>query len=140
MKKNIDPFPYMLLVPALFVTLLVVAWPLAETIRLSFTDTTLKPQVNYIGFANYEKILSRRFPEVIGRTFLWMTLAVTLKLLIGLLGAMLLNAAVPGRTLFRILTMPPWIIPVAIGMFICCLLYTSPSPRDTRSSRMPSSA
>ena len=123
MKKNIDPFPYMLLVPALFVTLLVVAWPLAETIRLSFTDTTLKPQVNYIGLANYEKILSRRFPEVIGRTFLWMTFAVTLKLLIGLLGAMLLNAAVPGRTLFRILTMPPWIIPVAIGMFIWGWLY-----------------
>ena len=52
-----------------------------------------------------------------------MTLAVTLKLLIGLLGAMLLNAAVPGRTLFRILTMPPWIIPVAIGMFIWGWLY-----------------
>ena len=25
-------------------------------------------------------------------------------------------------------------------MFICCLLYTSPSPRDLSSSRMPSSA
>ena len=123
MKKNIDFFPYMLLVPALFVTLLVVAWPLAETVRLSLTDASLKPQENYIGFANYEKILSRRFPEVIGRTFLWMTFAVTLKLLIGLLGAMLLNAAVPGRTLFRILTMPPWIIPVAIGMFIWGWLY-----------------
>ena len=103
MKKNIDLFPYMLLLPALFITLLIVAWPLAETVRLSLTDASLKPEENYIGFANYEKILSRRFPEVIGRTFLWMTLAVTLKLLIGLLGALLLNAAVPGRTLFRIL-------------------------------------
>ena len=26
------------------------------------------------------------------------------------------------------------------GMFICCLLYTSPSPRDLSTSRMPSSA
>ena len=26
------------------------------------------------------------------------------------------------------------------GLFICCLLYTSPSPRDGRISRMPSSA
>ena len=25
-------------------------------------------------------------------------------------------------------------------MFICCLLYTSPSPRDAHESRMPSSA
>ena len=28
----------------------------------------------------------------------------------------------------------------AIKLFICCLLYTSPSPRDKRQSRMPSSA
>ena len=26
------------------------------------------------------------------------------------------------------------------GLFYCCLLYTSPSPRDKRQSRMPSSA
>ena len=39
-----------------------------------------------------------------------------------------------------------FLISVAIGMFIAvfgmstCLLYTSPSPRDKRQSRMPSSA
>ena len=27
-----------------------------------------------------------------------------------------------------------------IGKFMCCLLYTSPSPRDVEESRMPSSA
>ena len=27
-----------------------------------------------------------------------------------------------------------------LGVLICCLLYTSPSPRDQRGSRMPSSA
>ena len=31
-------------------------------------------------------------------------------------------------------------IPFAIEDVICCLLYTSPSPRDQRGSRMPSSA
>ena len=30
--------------------------------------------------------------------------------------------------------------PAAIGDFSCCLLYTSPSPRDLSTSRMPSSA
>ena len=34
-----------------------------------------------------------------------------------------------------------WIILSIIGMlFMACLLYTSPSPRDMRRSRMPSSA
>ena len=29
---------------------------------------------------------------------------------------------------------------VAVGVLVVCLLYTSPSPRDKRQSRMPSSA
>ena len=32
------------------------------------------------------------------------------------------------------------IIPLTYEGGICCLLYTSPSPRDSRKSRMPSSA
>ena len=31
-------------------------------------------------------------------------------------------------------------LPAAFGLIIICLLYTSPSPRDQRGSRMPSSA
>ena len=34
----------------------------------------------------------------------------------------------------------PWIKTSTEDMFIICLLYTSPSPRDKRQSRMPSSA
>ena len=30
--------------------------------------------------------------------------------------------------------------PITSGKFACCLLYTSPSPRDRQRSRMPSSA
>jgi len=29
---------------------------------------------------------------------------------------------------------------LVLGIFLACLLYTSPSPRDQRGSRMPSSA
>ena len=34
----------------------------------------------------------------------------------------------------------PWILIAQSGMILVCLLYTSPSPRDKRQSRMPSSA
>ena len=67
--------------------------------------------------------MSRRLPEVIARTFYWMALSVALKMLIGTLGAVLLNAMVPGRTLFRVLVMPPWVIPIAIGVFIWGWMY-----------------
>ena len=34
----------------------------------------------------------------------------------------------------------PWLKTSSDDMFLLCLLYTSPSPRDMRRSRMPSSA
>ncbi|WP_269582248.1 carbohydrate ABC transporter permease [Roseibium sp. Sym1] len=121
--KNRDYFPYLLLVPASLVMLAIVAYPLYETFRLSFTNTSMSPKFEYVGLDNYEKLMSRRFPEVIARTFYWMSLSVALKMLIGTLGAVLLNAMVPGRTLFRILVMPPWVIPIAIGVFIWGWMY-----------------
>lgn len=122
-KTQRDYFPYLLLVPASAVMLAIVAYPLYETFRLSFTNTSMSPNFEYVGFENYEKIMSKRFPEVIARTFYWMSLSVALKMLIGTLGAVLLNAAVPGRALFRVLVMPPWVIPIAIGVFIWGWMY-----------------
>ena len=52
-----------------------------------------------------------------------MAISVSLKMLFGILGAVLLNAAVPGRTLFRVLIMPPWIVPIAIGVFMWGWMY-----------------
>ncbi|CTQ63264.1 MAG: sugar ABC transporter permease [Roseibium album] len=121
--KQKDYFPYLLLVPATLVMVSIVAYPLIETFRLSFTNTGMSQNYEYVGLANYEKIMSRRFPEVIARTFYWMGLSVALKMLIGTLGAVLLNAMVPGRALFRILVMPPWVIPIAIGVFIWGWMY-----------------
>lgn len=121
--KKRDFFPYLLLVPASLVMVAIVAYPLYETFRLSFTNTSMSPNFQYVGLDNYEKLMSRRFPEVIARTFYWMSLSVALKMMIGTLGAVLLNAMVPGRTLFRILVMPPWVIPIAIGVFIWGWMY-----------------
>ncbi|PCI88434.1 MAG: ABC transporter permease [Hyphomicrobiales bacterium] len=116
-------FPYLLLLPALALTLFIVAWPLAETFRLSFTNSSLNPVEEYVGFKNYIKIFGGKFPAVIVRTFYWMFISVTLKMLVGVAGAMLLNCAVPGRNLFRVLIMPPWIVPIAIGVFIWSWMY-----------------
>ncbi|WP_116135043.1 carbohydrate ABC transporter permease [Tropicimonas sp. IMCC34043] len=122
-RKPTDWFPYLLLLPALLTTLVIVAWPLVETFRLSFTDASMNPVTNYVGFDNYRTMFERRFPDVIARTFLWMSLSVALKIVLGLIGAVLLNAAVPGRTLVRLLVMPPWIIPMAVGVFIWGWMY-----------------
>jgi len=116
-------FAWALIAPALLFIGVIVAWPLLETIRLSFTNASMGGE-EYVGLVNYEKMLaSSKFYEVVGRTFFWMFLSVGLKMILGLAGATLLNAAVPGRGLFRMMVMPPWVIPIAIGCFGWLWLY-----------------
>ena len=116
-------FAWMLILPAALFIMVIVAWPLAETFRLSFTDARLGGE-NYVGFENYADLAgSKKFHQTIIRTFYWMFLSVGIKLVMGLVGATLLNAAVPGRALFRVLVMPPWVIPMAIGMIGWLWLY-----------------
>ena len=111
------------LAPALLYVLAIVAWPLVQTVILSFTDASLRKTTDWVGSANYEKIFNATFATVIVRTFIWTFFSVALKMIIGTCGAVLLNAAVPGQTLFRILIMPPWIIPMAIGIFMWGWMY-----------------
>ena len=116
-------FAWLLILPAILFIAIIVAWPLVETVRLSFTDARIKGE-SYVGFENYRDLIdSRKFRATIVRTFYWMFLSVAAKLVMGLIGATLLNAAVPGRALFRVLVMPPWVIPVAIGMIGWLWLY-----------------
>ncbi len=123
MKKKVDLFPYLLLLPAFLLVLTIVAWPLVETFRLSFTNASIRPGEKYVGFENYIEIFEDDFGEIILRTFLWMTISVTLKIVLGVIGALLLSAALPGRALIRVLVMPPWVVPIAIGVFMWSWMY-----------------
>lgn len=117
-------FALALLAPALIYILIIVAYPLVDTIILSFTNAALRPTYDWVGWANYQRIFTAgNFTEVILRTFVWTFFSVATKMIIGTLGATLLNAAIPGQTVFRILTMPPWIVPMAIGIFMWGWMY-----------------
>ncbi|HBF28105.1 sugar ABC transporter permease [Rhizobium sp.] len=116
-------FAWCLLLPAALYIAVIVAYPLVDTFILSFTDASLKKVTNWVGWVNYQKIFNSTFADVIIRTFVWTFFSVLFKMIIGTFGATLLNTAVPGRTLFRILTMPPWIVPMAIGIFMWGWMY-----------------
>lgn len=116
-------FAWILVAPAVLFILVIIAWPLVETFRLSFTDANLGGET-YVGWDNYANLLDKKkFHDTIIRTFYWMFLSVGIKLIMGLIGATLLNAAIPGKALFRVLVMPPWVIPVAIGCIGWLWLY-----------------
>ena len=114
---------YALIAPAAIYILCIVAWPLIETIRLSFTNSSLAGE-DYVGFQNYEKMLSSsKYNKIIVRTFIWTFFSVSFKIIIGLIGAVLLNANLWGRSAFRVLVIPPWIVPIAIGCLGWLWLY-----------------
>ncbi len=116
-------FAWALIAPAILFIAAIVAWPLIETIRLSFTNASLAGE-EYVGLDNYRKLFDGgKFGDIIARTFVWMFFSVALKLILGLIGASLLMAAVPGQALFRILIMPPWVIPIAMGCLGWLWLY-----------------
>ena len=117
-------FALALLAPALIYILIIVAYPLLDTFILSFTNASLKAGYDFVGWANYQRIFGvGNFTEVILRTIMWTFFSVSLKMVIGMAGAVLLNAAIPGQALFRILTMPPWIVPMAIGIYMWSWMY-----------------
>lgn len=122
-QRSATMFAWLLLLPAVLYVAVIVAYPLVDTIILSFTDASLKKVTNFVGWANYQKIFKPTFAEVITRTFVWTFFSVLFKMIIGVFGASMLNSAVPGRALFRVLTMPPWIVPMAIGIFMWGWMY-----------------
>ncbi|HEY8576146.1 MAG TPA: sugar ABC transporter permease [Devosia sp.] len=123
-SRSAVTFALLLLAPALIYILAIVAYPLFDTIVLSFTNAALRPTYDFVGWANYQRIFTAgNFTEVIIRTLIWTFFSVSLKMIIGMFGAVLLNAAVPGQALFRVLTMPPWIVPMAIGIYMWAWMY-----------------
>ncbi|SHM34661.1 carbohydrate ABC transporter permease [Roseibium suaedae] len=122
-KRSAVIFAWMLLLPAVLYISAIVIYPLIDTVNLSFTNASLRKTYNYVGWLNYDKIFNETFAAVIIRTFIWTFFSVLIKMIIGTFGAIMLNTAVPGRALFRILTMPPWIVPMAIGIFMWGWMY-----------------
>jgi multiple sugar transport system permease protein len=116
-------FAYALMAPALIYLAAVVFYPLLDTVRLSFTNASLRPVSRFVGLDNFRDLMTADFATIVLRTAIWTGCSVALKMLIGLCGALLLNASVPGRALFRVLIMPPWIVPIAVGAFIWGWMY-----------------
>ena len=116
-------FAWAMIIPAGIYMVVIVAWPLVESLRLSFTNAWLGGE-EYVGLENYEKLAgSKKFGRTVWLTFYWMFLSVTLKVILGLCGALLLQANLRGKSLYRVLVMPPWVVPIAIGCIGWLWLY-----------------
>nr|WP_255618226.1 sugar ABC transporter permease [Aurantimonas sp. VKM B-3413] len=113
------------MLPLLIVMVAVVGWPMADTIRLSFTDARLVgTSGEYVGLANYAKLLgSAPFLGALRTTCLFAVLSVAAEMLLGVLAALLLDQQFRGRGIVRALMILPWALPTVVNAMLWRLIY-----------------
>jgi multiple sugar transport system permease protein len=112
--------PYLLLLPAIIVILAVVAVPLVVSFWASFTCYNLtKPATlfQFVGLRNYQRLLGNAdFWWAFVRTFVFVTIALNLEMLIGLGLALLVNKITWGQRALRTIMMFPMMFsPILVG-------------------------
>ncbi len=106
--------------PSLLMIAGIVLYPLAETVRLSFTNRDfLKPQSGaFVGLANYRWLWEQeRFWFALRNSVVLTVSAVAAEVVLAVVVALLLNRAFAGRALVRGSFILPWAIPAFVAAF-----------------------
>jgi multiple sugar transport system permease protein len=120
---------YLYIIPAVGIMLLVIAYPVFYTVRLSFYSTpanlAMKDKI-WVGLDNYKRILqSDSFREVTYNTLEWTILSTVFAFLIGLGAALVIQREFPGRGIVRGILLIPWVISYVAAAYIWKWLYHS---------------
>jgi multiple sugar transport system permease protein len=120
---------YAYILPALSVMLLVIGYPIYDTIYLSFFATP--PQLamshkTFVGFDNYTRILgSDAFRGVTWNTFLWTFFSTIISFVLGFGAALALNREFVGRGLLRGILLVPYVVSAVAAAYVWRWLYHS---------------
>jgi raffinose/stachyose/melibiose transport system permease protein len=115
-------------VPSLVVYLVFMAWPLFNSLRLSFYTGSGFHLTNFIGFDNYARLLgggseSARFFGAFGHTFIFFFIHMLVQNVLGLTFAVILSRKIlPGRSFFRTVIFIPVTLAIVVTGFLWKLL------------------
>jgi len=102
--------------PALLLILIFVAYPFLYGLWLSFTDTTIMKQGEFIGLKNFTKLLNDpTFRLTVQNSFEYTGVTTFFKFTFGLAIAVLLNQKFRFQRLARAAVLLPWIIPTVLS-------------------------
>ncbi|TDO51637.1 multiple sugar transport system permease protein [Kribbella sp. VKM Ac-2527] len=120
----------LLVTPSAFLLLLITAYPLGYAAFQSVHDGTLITGGSYVGLSNYGNTLtSAAFWDAAKFTVVFTVVGVFGSWLVGLGLALLLRSKFPGRGLFKVLLLLPWVVPVVVSATsMNYLVATSSSP------------
>ncbi|WP_394924179.1 carbohydrate ABC transporter permease [uncultured Robinsoniella sp.] len=105
--------PYLYLVPATVIMVVMLGFPIIYNIGVSFFDWTLmSKEKTFHGFANYIKIFSdEKFVKILMVTLVWTLLGIVLQMVIGIAMALIVDKMNIGKKFMRTSMLIPWIIP-----------------------------
>lgn len=110
--------PYLLLLPALLATAVLLGWPMVRTLLLSFQNLGMKELIQHLtdwcGTANYQEVLgSAQFWRVTLRTLVFTAVNVTLIMVLGVLtGLLLARLGKAMRLTLSVALVLAWAMPV----------------------------
>lgn len=111
-------FAALILAPAAIVVFGVVVYPVLRTLVTSFfqVDSVVPAETPFVGLGNYVQILGDpAFWQSIRRTLYFTLVSTALELLLGTALALLLNAPLRARWVFRAVVILPWALPTIVN-------------------------
>lgn len=117
---------YALLAPAILILLAMIGYPAVSGIWYSFLNKMIGfANPKFIGLDNYISLIQN--PAVwkaVGRSLIYATTSVAVKLPLGMGVALLLNQQFFGRGLVRGTVLLPWSLPLVVGVLIWTWMYS----------------
>ncbi len=109
-------FGYGLILPALLLITCLVAYPFGMAIYFSLSDYWVGSPGEFVGLQNFRDILGNDvFRQTVWNSFVFTTIAVTLKTVLGVWLALLLARSLRLKRLIRGAVLLPWVIPTALS-------------------------
>src|SRR4029079_18106075 len=107
-----------LLVAAIVLLGLFIAYPFVKGVLLAVTDTKVGIEGHFVGLANFQKLWHDSiFHIAVYNTFLYTFVTTVFKLVLGLWLALLLNRHFRGKAFVRAFILLPFIIPTVLSTF-----------------------
>src|SRR4051794_39876159 len=113
-------FGLVFIAPALALFGLFVAYPVVDTIRLSFYDWDgIQPTKLFVGFDNFRELLTQDpyFPRAVWNTLIWTGVTVPVQILVGLSLALVLDRQFRFRVWYRSIFFLPGVMSALIVSF-----------------------
>ncbi len=117
---------YVLLVPALVLLIVFVAYPFAFGVYISLTNAQIGTAGQFVGLDNFVALLSDAiFRQTVFNSFLYTVVATLFKTILGMGMAILLNQPFPFKRFVRAAVLLPWIVPTVLSTLAWLWMFDS---------------